>query len=67
MLTLPIWGSLWLIGKIFDIDSLVEIGEVCEHILVAGGSEKSSTLLEVNPSRPFFLLFNNISKCPIKI
>lgn len=39
MLTLPIWGSLWLIGKIFDIDSLVEIGEVCEHILVAGGNE----------------------------
>jgi len=39
MLTLPIWGSLWLIGKIFDVDSLVEIGEVCEHILVAGGNE----------------------------
>lgn len=29
IITLPLWGTIWLIGKILDIDSFVKVGETC--------------------------------------
>lgn len=29
MITLPLWGIIWVIGKILDIDSFVKVGETC--------------------------------------
>jgi heme/copper-type cytochrome/quinol oxidase subunit 4 len=36
IITIPLWGSLWLLGKIFDIDTLVDIGEICSLPLRVG-------------------------------
>jgi hypothetical protein len=34
-----IWLPLWLIGHIFDIDSLKELGKFCDIIMSGGSNE----------------------------
>jgi hypothetical protein len=44
IITIPLWGSLWLLGKIFDIDTLVEIGEICSLPLRVGSADEHPPL-----------------------